>query len=329
MPSFSHPYYLLLLLILPIIVWWQRRKPKDIITLPFPQAERLYRIAGKHPLWDNIILALRLLTLFCLIIAIARPRWGIRNTEINGKGIDIIFAMDVSGSMKAVDFKPINRLEAAKQVAMEFVQSRKSDRLGLVVFSEYALTQCPLTMDYDIVRYILKQVQVNEDAGSTAIGMGLATAVSRLKNSQARSKVIILITDGMNNTGEIDPIAAAEMAKTFKIKVYPVGVGSYGLVDYPMEDPILGVHYVQVKIDMDMDTLNKIASITGTGNAALATSTDELKEILHKINQLEKTPITQRQYYRYRELFPWMLFFATLSLLSELVLRLVWRKVLI
>lgn len=268
---------------------------------------------------------IRVLTLTLLIIALARPRLADKKQQITGKGIDIILAIDVSGSMKAIDFKPVNRLEAAKKVATEFIEKRRSDRIGLIVFSENAYTKCPLTLDYNILMNIMDDVSIDEKANGTAIGMGLATSVARLKDSEAISKVIILITDGRNNSGEIEPLDAAGFAAAFDVKVYPVGVGSKGLVDYPMQTAF-GVRYQKVKIDMDMDSLDRIAEITGTQHARLAGNTDELQKILKNIDEMEKTEIKINDYYIYYELFWIYLLAAFILIIIEFIFRIVIRK---
>jgi len=321
--GFYSPWWLLGLALIPLYVWYELKfRTKNRLKLPFSRFSVLNRLHPRKSIWNYLFLAGRALLLFLLVLAIARPRFGKGRQDIQGEGVDIVIALDISGSMLAVDFMPINRLGAAKQVAKEFIQQRQHDRIGLVTFSEYALTRCPITLDHAALTELLANVEVNKEASSTAIGMGLATSVARLRNSKARSKVIILITDGVNNTGEIDPFAAAEMARTFGIKVYPVGVGSNGLVDFPVDDPIFGQRYQKVMIEMDMDALNKIAALTGTGEAALATNTDQLKAVLNKIDRLEKSTYTVRQYYDYNELFPLLLWIAFALLLAELLLKL-------
>ncbi|HPR18888.1 MAG TPA: VWA domain-containing protein [Candidatus Cloacimonadota bacterium] len=268
-----------LLILIPYLVYEILVKQKRRVRINYSQIDLVKKVAGSSWLLNYIPIILRVLVITLLIIALARPRMAHKRQQITGKGIDIMLAIDVSGSMQAVDFKPTNRLEAAKKVAEDFIDKRHNDRIGLVVFAENAFTQCPLTLDYNILMNIMDKVQINKDANGTAIGMGLATAVARMKDSEAKSKVIILITDGLNNTGEIDPLTAADLAATYNIKVYPIGVGSKGLVDYPVQTPF-GMQYQKVKIDFDMDSLNKIADATGTDQARLATNTAELEAIL-------------------------------------------------
>ena len=329
MLSFYSPWWLLGLILIPLYLYYELKiKSKQKTQIPFSRYSVLMRLKPKHSLWKYLYPALKALLIFCLVMAIARPRFGKGREDISGEGVDIVIALDVSGSMLAVDFMPENRLGAAKKVAKEFIQQREHDRIGLVTFSEYALTRCPLTHDHSALMQLLTQVDVNKEASSTAIGLGLATAVARLRNSSAKSKVIILITDGVNNTGEVDPFSAAEMAKTFGIKVYPVGVGSNGMVDFPVQDPVFGTRYQKVMIEMDMNTLNKIASSTGTGQAALATSTEQLTSILENIDKLERSRYKIRYYYDYKEIFPIFLWLALLLILLELAFKLLFIRIL-
>lgn len=329
MIDFYSPWWLLGLILVPLYLMYEFKiKRKKRMQLPFSRYSLIHKIRPKKSVWNIIYPALRAAVILFLVIAIARPRFGKGKEDIQGEGVDIVIALDVSGSMLAVDFIPENRLGAAKKVAKEFIRQREHDRIGLVTFSEYALTRCPLTHDHNALNQILSQVEINQDASSTAIGMGLAAAVARLRNSTAKSKVIILITDGANNTGEIDPFTAAEMAKAFSIKIYPVGVGSNDLVDFPVSDPIFGKGYQKVLIEMDMNTLDKIAAATGTVQAALATNTQQLTAVLANIDKLEKSMYKIRYYYDYKEIFPIFLWLALLLLLVELALKLVWVKIL-
>ncbi len=329
MINFYSPWWLPGLLLVPLYLYYEFRvKNRRRLSLPFSRYSLLQRLKPPSQFWKIIYPLLRALAILCLVLAIARPRVGRSRQDVQGEGVDIIIALDVSGSMLAVDFVPENRLGAARKVASDFVKQRQHDRIGLVTFSEYALTRCPLTHDHSALLQLLKQVEVNQEASSTAIGMGLAASVARLRNSAAASKVIILITDGVNNTGEIDPQTAAGMAQAFNIKVYPVGVGSNGLVDFPMTDPIFGTRYQKVRIEMDMDALNRIAASTGTGEAALATSTEQLASVMDNIDRLEKSRYRIRYYYDYNEIFPYLLGLAFLLLLGELALKLAWIRIL-
>lgn len=329
MIDFYSPGWLLGLLLVPLYLYYEYRiKARRRFALPFSRYSLISRMKLGRTVYRYAYPVLRTAVILCLVLAVARPRFGRGREDVQGEGVDIVIALDVSGSMLAVDFMPENRLGAAKKVAKEFIEQRKQDRIGLVTFSEYALTRCPLTHDKGALTELLKQVEVNQEASSTAIGMGIATAVARLRNSTAKSKVIILITDGVNNTGSVDPFTAADMAKTFDIRVYPVGVGSNGLVDFPISDPIFGTRYQKVAIEMDMQALNTIAAKTGTGSAALATSTEQLKAVLNNIDKLEKSRYKISYYYDYKEMFPLFLWLAFLLLAAELCLKLVWVRIL-
>lgn len=314
-----------LLILIPIVVYHLFYKHKKQVHLVHSRIDLIREIAKRSSWLRYLPLILRSIIIILLIFALARPRLSHKRKEIIGKGIDIILAIDVSGSMKAVDFKPVNRLEASKKVAIDFIEKRRNDRIGLIIFAENAFTQCPLTLDYNILMQIMEKVEINEQASGTAIGMGLATSVARLKDSQAKSKVIILITDGRNNTGEIDPFTAAGLATTFGIKVYPIGVGSKGLVDYPMQTAF-GIRYQKVKIEMDMESLNKIAEMTGTERARRATNTEELQAIIELIDQMEKSEIKEFNYFEYDELFPRFLFAAFLFALIEFTFTVILRR---
>lgn len=254
------------------------------------------------------------------ILALARPQMMNREREYETKGVDIVIALDISGSMLAEDFKPENRLAVAKQEAEKFIKGRENDRIGLVVFARSAFTQCPLTLDYDILTALLREIQIGMIPDGTAIGMGLATAVNRLRESEAKSKVIILITDGENNAGKIDPVTAAELARTFKIKVYTIAVGRGGLVPFPVNDPLFGKRYVQAKVDIDEFSLKRIADITG-GVFFRARDPASLSEIYSRINELEKTEVKVQEYKNFDELFHYFLIPALVFLVVEIALK--------
>lgn len=326
MLEFVHPdWFWALLILIPWLLFELLVKQKKQLRLRYSRVALLKQISGSGYIYKYIPIVMRCLIIVLLIIALARPRLAHKRQQITGKGIDIILSIDVSGSMKAVDFKPKNRLEAAKQVALDFIENRRNDRIGLIVFAENAFTQCPLTLDYNILMNIMENVKINEEADGTAIGMGLAMSVARLKESEAKSKVIILITDGRNNAGEIDPLMAADLAATYGMRVYPIGVGSKGLVDFPVQTAF-GLRYQKVKIDIDMDVLNEIARMTGTGKARLATNTEEFRNILQEIDEMEKSEIKIQDYFVYQELF-WRFLLAAFMLLSiEILFRIIIRK---
>jgi len=248
---------------------------------------------------------LRWTALVLLVVAFARPQAGHTEEEMLTRGIDIMMVLDNSTSMAAEDLRPHNRLAVAKESVAAFIQGRKNDRMGLVVFAGRGYTACPLTLDTDVLLGLLSTVELAQKDEGTAIGMGLSLALNRLRSSDAQSKVAVLLTDGRNNRGEIDPSTAAALAKTFGIKVYTVGVGTRGEVPYPVEDPVLGKRYVYLRADLDEDTLQGIASATG-GRYFRATDRDSLVEIFKEIDSFEKTDIKVRHYARWSELFPWL-----------------------
>lgn len=263
-------------------------------------------------------IVLRSLAFIALIIALARPQSSLSWQNSTTEGIDIMIASDISGSMLAEDFKP-NRLEAGKNIAIDFIKDRPDDRIGLVIFSGESFTQCPLTIDHDVLINLYKDIKNGMIDDGTAIGMGLATAVNRLKESEAKSKVIILLTDGSNNTGSIPPITAAEIAKQFNIRVYTVGLGTKGFAPYPVQTPF-GVQYQRIPVDVDEGTLTKIATITG-GKYFRATNNETLKNIYQQIDKMEKAKIDVTQYHKKTELFLPFAVMALLFLLLEFGLK--------
>ena len=319
----AEPLYLLLLLLIPLYLWLEFGPHKSRrISLPFPRLATLTRFTrSKHSLrYLNPIL--NCLVLLAIVIALAQPQWGRDSRDYRQKGVDIILAVDCSGSMLAMDFAPDNRLRAAVNVARELIQSRPNDRFGLVAFSEYAITHSPLTFDHIAMQNQLEKLEVNVEASGTAIGMGLAKAVARLKTSTAKSKLVILITDGVNNSGEIDPLHAAEMAKSYGIRVYPIGVGTGGYVDFPVQHPLFGIQYQKVLIELDMETLNTIARITGTKQASTAGNSAQFADVMHQIDKLEKTEFQSKLNYNWKPRFAIFLWIALLGMILILILRL-------
>ncbi len=315
--QFRHPLFFLLFLALPVVFYFaskRRSLPLKFSALP--------RLAGQAPSWRilgfKLLPFMRLLMLSLMIVALARPQRVTAEREYQTKGVDIMISLDISGSMFAEDFKPENRLVVAKQEAAKFIQGRENDRIGLVVFARKAYTQCPLTLDYQILVKLLNEVQIGMISDGTAIGMGLATGVNRLRGSTAKSKVVILITDGSNNAGNIDPITAAELAKAFGIKVYSILVGKGGLVPFPVQDPLFGKRYVQANVEIDEMTMRRIADITG-GQFFWARDPQGLADIYKTIDQLEKTEVKVKEYRSYDELFHLLLWPALLLLLLEIV----------
>lgn len=302
---FADPYYLLLLVIVPLLAWyhWRRRH-----RLTGKIRYSTLRHMKKLPLtwrqrWRQHAYIFRLLIITLIILGLARPQSGTRKQEITTEGIDIMIVLDVSTSMLAEDFKPKNRIEAAKEVAKEFIMGRNNDRIGLVIFAGEAFTQCPLTLDYGVLNELMDKVQVApQEWDGTAIGSGIATAVMRLRDSKAKSKVIVLLTDGRNNAGEIDPLTAAQIAQTFDIRIYTIGAGSVGSALYPVDDPIFGRRYVSMAVEIDENLLRRIADKT-TGKYFRATDTEKLRQIYKEINEMEKTKIQVKEFTKYKELF--------------------------
>lgn len=258
------------------------------------------------------------------VIALARPQLENVTVERSAEGIDIVMILDTSTSMRAEDLKP-NRLEAARAVALDFVEGRLSDRVGLVVFARQSYTACPPTLDYNLLSNVLENIRMGQIQDGTAIGMGLATAVNRLKDSKAKSRVVILLTDGMNNAGEIDPVTAAELALSYSIRIYTIGVGSRGTAPYPIDDPIFGRRYQSVSVDIDEEMLTEIASMTG-GQYFRATNTDALQEIYDRIDEMERTEIEEIFYTDYQDLYPVVVFTALLLVLAGLIADRFWLR---
>lgn len=322
MIRFANPEFLILLVFIPILIYWYLKKNKNLSgTLKYSNlglVKSVEKYSNKKK-YRHGIFVLRLVALSILIICFARPQSGHTEEEVITEGVDIVLALDISSSMLAEDFKPNNRLQAAKLVAEDFIKGRQNDRIGMVVFAAKSFTQCPLTLDYGILLNFIEQVESGMIEDGTAIGMAIANASNRLRDSKAKSKVVILITDGQNNRGELDPITAAKVAKAFKIRIYTVGVGKRGTAMYPVDDPIFGKRYVQMPVQIDEETLKKIAAITD-GNYYRATDKESLEQIFAEIDKLEKTKIEVKQFTRFKELFPTYLFFALGVIVLEVVL---------
>jgi len=326
--SWATPQWLwLLLLLIPFTVYhiWKWRSRKEP-SLTFSDTSSLNDLAGNwraYGAWLTPIL--QALAFALVVVAMARPQYKNTTVERNAEGIDIVLTLDISTSMKAEDLKP-NRLEAAKNVAENFIQKRISDRIGLVLFARKSFTMVPPTLDYDLLTRLLGEVEMGVVEDGTAIGMGIATAVNRLKESEAKSKVIILLTDGQNNSGEIDPVTAADLAVSYGIKIYTIGAGTRGTAPYPVQDPIFGNRYQNVKVNIDEEMLTKIADMTG-GAYFRATDTEKLKDIYNQIDQLEKTKIEEVIYTDYQDLYPRFLLPGILLLVLSVVSdRFVFRK---
>ena len=317
-------YLFLLLLLIPYIAWYILKRKNSEPSLQVSDT-RVYAHAPKS---IKIYLlhapfVLRVIALTMVILVLARPQttnnW--QNTEV--EGIDIMLAVDVSTSMLAEDLKP-NRLEAAKQVAAEFINGRPNDNIGLTIFAGESFTQCPLTVDHAVLLNLFQGIKGDiaqrgliEDG--TAIGMGIANAVSRLKDSKAKSKVIILLTDGSNNKGDISPLTAAEIAKSFGIRIYTIGVGTNGMAPYPYPT-VAGVQYIQVPVEIDESTLTKIAGMTD-GNYFRATSNSKLEEVYQEIDKLERTKLNVKEFSKRKEEYQWFALVALICLLCDVLLR--------
>ena len=320
---FEYPQLLWLeLLLIPLIalyLWRSLRGRQPSMTVP--DAAQWDDGNGRILSWSrHIPFILRMVALAALIVAIARPRSSENFEKVDTEGIDIVLTMDVSTSMLARDFKP-DRIGAAKDIAMEFIASRPADRMGIVVFAGESYTQAPLTTDRATLINLMKEIETGLIDDGTAIGNGLATAVARLKDSDAKSKVVILLTDGMNNSGEVSPLMAAEIAKTYGVRVYTIGVGAMGEAPYPFMTP-WGVQVQNVKVEIDEDLLRQIAEGTG-GKYFRATNNTKLMEIYNEINQMEKTRTTVDSFPVYSELFMRFALIALAALLLELLFRFV------
>lgn len=326
---FHTPLVLLLILPIPLYIWYKLKKPREgaILHSSLEQVKKLRPSLSVR--FRHIPLLLRGGVLFLIILSLARPQKGIEHTKVPTEGIDIVLAIDVSTSMLAEDFtingKRANRLAVLKPIIRDFIRGRYNDRIGMVVFAGRPYTQCPLTLDYGILMQFLENIEIGMVEDGTAIGSALATCINRLKDLPGKSKVVILLTDGRNNMGKIDPLTSAEMAKAFGIKVYTIGAGTKGLAPYPVKDFFGNKVYQRVPVDIDEDTLKKIAQITG-GMYFRATDTETLKEIYKEIDQMEKTSAEIKIYMEYKELFPYFLVPGLGLLLLEIIISNTWLR---
>ncbi|WP_438963515.1 vWA domain-containing protein [Winogradskyella sp.] len=312
-----------MLLLIPIaLVWYVFKHNKQTAELKISSTSGFKTVSSFWPKFKHLLFVFRLIALGLLITALARPRTVDVSTRTKTtRGIDIVMAIDVSASMLAKDLRP-NRLEALKQVASDFIDGRPNDRIGLVEYAGEAYTKTPITSDKSIVQRSLRDIKYNTIIeGGTAIGMGLATSVNRLKDSRAKSKVIILLTDGVNNSGFIDPKTASELAVEYGIKVYTIGLGTNGMALSPISiNPNGSFRYGRQQVEIDEDLLSEIADVTG-GKYFRATNNKKLAEIYNEINKLEKTEIEEKKYYNYEEKYRPLVLLAGLLLLLELILR--------
>ncbi len=322
---FEAPWVLSLLLLLPLLgllLYWLRQR-NGAPTFRYsmagfaPGLKRSWKIRLRP-----LLTLLRLGVMALIIVGLARPQIVQGREIIRGEGVDIALALDISGSMASLDFEPSNRLEAAKQVISDFIGERPYDRIGLVIFSNEAFSQSPLTLDHNMVQRSLDQVELATELGledGTAIGLGIANAANMLTNSDAQSKVVILLTDGVNNAGQIDPLTAAEAAKALGIKVYTIGAARPGTVPVPMDTPF-GTQITYQESVLDEATLQQVADITG-GRYYRAQDTEGLQQIYDEINQLEKSQVEIEVFNQYQELALWLIIPAILLMLAEIILR--------
>ena len=322
--TFLHPEFFWLFLVLPIaIAWYWFTNKKQRATLKISSTKSFKGSATLIAKLQPLLFVLRLLALIAIIVALARPRsLDVSSKSRTTKGIDIVMAIDVSGSMLAKDLKP-NRLEALKRVAAEFVEDRINDRIGLVVYAGESYTRTPVTSDKTVILQSLKTVEYDDSiiADGTGIGVGLATAINRIKDSKAKSRIIILLTDGVNNSGTIDPRMAADIAKEYGIKVYTIGIGTNGMAPFPYAKAPNGKFlYQNMKVEIDEKLMKEIAKTTD-GKYFRATSNAKLKEIYTEINKLEKTEVEEKKYFNYDEKYQPLVWLALFLLFVEVLLK--------
>ncbi|WP_222844155.1 vWA domain-containing protein [Saccharicrinis aurantiacus] len=319
--TFLHPqFFYLLLVLIPMITWYVLKHNKaqaslQISTLKgFSKAPTTLRVYLRH-----LPIVLRSFAIVMIVFVLARPQSSNSTQNVTTEGIDIVITMDISGSMEALDFKP-NRMEASKDVAVQFVSARENDKIGLVIFAGESFTQCPLTTDKATLVNLIRDMRTGMlPKDGTAIGSGLATAVSRIKDSDAKSKVIILLTDGENNMGEVAPLTAAEIAKTFGIRVYTIGVGSKGMAKFPVQTPY-GTQYIEQETQIDENMMSEIANITG-GQYFRATTKNGLKSIYAEIDKMEKTKIEVKEYTKRSEEFLLYAILAVVFVIAEVFIK--------
>ncbi len=324
--SFAWPGFLLLLPLplLLLLLRWRRRRALEPAA-GYSDLALLGRARGGRARWRTVLPWLRVCALLLLIVALARPRFGEREVEITTEGIDIVLALDISGSMKAEDFQPHNRLYVAKEQAKRFIAARPNDRIGLVVFANNSYTQAPITSDHEVLARLIDEVTFGDIKDGTAIGMAIANGVNRLKDLPGKSRVLILLTDGRNNAGSIDPFTAAELALSMRVRVYPIGVGQEEDAPYPVEDPLFGRRHVRLPAQVDDDALNRIAETTG-GTYFRATDAAALDRIFQEIDRLEKTKVETREWVNYSEFGSYLALPALLLVLLETILGATWLR---
>ncbi len=328
--SLHDPWLLLFLVLIPLLLRRRRRQVPPALRYPVLDSVRAVG-PGRRVRWQWVLPAMRGVALVLLILALARPQLGKAATQIYTEGIDIMLAVDISGSMLSEDFQVdgarANRLDAVKSVVRTFLAHRPGDRVGLVLFAARPYTQSPLTLDHGWLIKNLERAHIGMIEDGTAVGSGLATAVNRLEASDAKSKIVILLTDGQNNAGKVPPLTAAETAKTLGYRVYTVGAGTRGTAPFPQVDAFGRRVYVSMPVDIDEDTLRRVAEITG-GRYYRATDTPSLQQIYDEIDTLEKSPQEGLQYLEYHELYVWLALPALLLLAGEALLAQTWLRVL-
>lgn len=325
--EYANPQWFWALIIIPVLIgiYLYRFFARKRTTFAFSSLYLMGNLPGNwraHLHWFSALFLWLGITL--LIVALARPQERLTTVERSAEGIDIVLVMDMSTSMRAEDLKP-NRFEAAREVAKAFVDKRESDRIGLVTFAMQSFTVVPPTLDYRLLKNLVDDLEMGVIEDGTAIGMGLATAVNRLKESPAESKVIILLTDGQNNAGEIDPVTAADLALTYNIKIYTIGAGTRGTAPYPVQDPIFGRRYQNIQVDIDEEMLTSVAELTG-GEYFRATDTDELERIYEVIDELERSEVEELIYTDYEDLYSKFLWGAFALLFSSFILDRLYLK---
>jgi Ca-activated chloride channel family protein len=324
--NFAHPWTLLLAVPVIAAFWWRWRRPALRPSLRHSRAELFGPVPGTWRVRLRVVTPwLSLLAALLVVVAFAQPRRTFHSQRVEGEGIDIMIALDISGSMKALDFAPQDRIGAAKAVIRDFVAGRPHDRLGLVVFAARAFTQCPLTLDQSILTGFLDEIEVGLIPDGTAIGLGLATAVGRLRHSEAKSKTIILLTDGVNNVATLEPETAAQLARTLGVRVYAVAIGREGVAPYPVDDPIFGRRMQQIETHIDEKLLTEIARTTG-GEMFRATDPEALARIFATIDQLETTRYETRVSTYHREMMAWFAAPALVLLLLAHAVESLWLR---
>lgn len=328
--SFAHPWLLLLLLIVPILAWLKGKlgRPQAFLYSSVGLVKNIVGITRSSV--GRILLRMRWLALILLLIAIARPRFGEGHSTVRASGIDIVVALDLSGSMAAEDFElkgeQVNRLVIAKDVLLQFIRKRESDRIGLVAFAGRAYIATPLTLDHDFLRQNLDRLNLGALEDGTAIGSAISAAVNRLRDIQAKSKIVVLMTDGQNNAGKVPPITAAEAAQALGIRIYTIGVGTRGIARVPYTNVFGQKGYIDQKVDIDEEMLTKVAEMTG-GKYFRADNAANFRKIYDEIDKLEKTEVEINKYQRFRELYPFFVLSGLVILLLEIILsNTVWRR---